>query len=73
MANRISCSSAGCSTCVNGIYVGDSWFWGDELYVCQAYNKKHKEVSAKDCGQFACRASGEYDMCESCRGNKAGS
>ena len=68
---RINCVTADCSCCQNGVRAGETFYWGDPLYICKAYPKKHKKIDAEDCGAFRCNKSDSKGiLCQDCRKGK---
>lgn len=63
---RVNCILAGCNNCANAVKVGETLIWGDKLYTCSAYKKKHKKVHASDCGAFRCNTPNDGILCKDC-------
>jgi len=63
---RVNCFTAGCSNCERAIMVKKN-YWGEQLYICDAYQKKHKEIDARDCGNFRCDGNRHLILCKKCR------
>ena len=66
---RVKCINVGCKKCSKAVRVGTSFF-GDDLYTCSAYQRKHKEIKAKDCGSFTCKDPEFVHFCRNCRGGE---
>lgn len=64
---RVNCFAQTCSKCRKAVFVKTSLL-GDRLYVCSPMPKKHKEIDARDCGEFRCSEYGEYLYCQDCSG-----
>ena len=64
---RVNCFAKTCKNCSKAVFVKTS-ILGDKLYMCSAINKKHKEIKARDCGEFRCNEYGEYLLCQECSG-----
>ncbi len=68
MKERVACLSANCSYCREACFVKEN-YWRDKFYTCSANCKKHKAISAEDCGKFRCRKRGEEGLlCRNCKG-----
>ena len=64
-----NCISANCEKCKNHIFIKTN-YWGDKLYICKPYQKKHKVIKARDCGNFVCNSFDEGLLCRNCNQNK---
>ena len=68
MKERVFCTTAGCNICSNAVRVGENFF-GEDLYRCSAYRRKHKKIDARDCGAFRCNEP-RWTICQNCRKGK---
>lgn len=66
---RINCFTVTCKHCKNHILVKEN-YWGEKLYICPPYQKKHKAIRGKDCGYFECNDIHNSLLCDDCEQNK---
>ena len=67
--NNISCSFTTCKECKNHVLVKETIF-GNKIYICQHFPKKHRAISALNCGAFKCNISYDSYTCNNCIQNK---
>ena len=69
MGNTTNCFTANCDKCKNHILIKKN-YWGDKIYTCNFYQKKHKAIDADDCGNFKCNTFDKGILCRDCRQTK---
>ena len=66
---NVICETKGCKECKRSIKAGKD-FWGvEDMYKCDLFRRRHKEIMARDCGGFICKKRDDFKLsCQNCRG-----